>query len=355
MCASGGQTGGVLRLGLTGGIGAGKSTVAATLTELGAVVIDADRIAREVVEPGTEGLAEVVAAFGEDVLDADGALDRPALGRIVFGDDAKRQQLNGILHPRIGARTAELVAGADDDAVVVHDIPLLVENGMGAAFALVVVVDAPVDVRVTRLVDTRGMTVEDARARIAAQADDDARRAAADVWLDNAGAAGALREQVERLWHERLVPFAGNLERRRAVPVPTDVVPPADDRDVVGRRLAARVAVAGGEHVRRVEHVGPGAVPGLPAPDVVDLLVEADRPGADLAEALAVAGFPPTGAGRHGSADPDRPARVLVLDAKSRRQAKQARSIVDARDLARADPRRVAADPAAVRAEVALP
>ena len=160
-----------------------------------------------------------------------------------------------------------------------HDVPLLVENGMGAAFALVLVVDAPVDVRVTRLVEARGMTVEDARARMAAQADDDARRAAADVWLENAGAAGALREQVERLWHERLVPFAGNVERRRAVEVPTDVVTPAEDRAAVGRRLAARVAVAGGETVRRVEHVGPGAVPGLPAPAVVDLLVEADRPG----------------------------------------------------------------------------
>jgi len=352
---SGGQTGAVLRIGLTGGIGAGKSTVAATLTELGAVVIDADQIAREVVEPGTEGLAEVVAAFGEQVLDADGALDRPALGRVVFGDDAKRRQLNAILHPRIGARTAELVAEADDDAVVVHDVPLLVENGMGAAFALVVVVDAPVDVRVTRLADTRGMTVEDARARMAAQADEAARRAAADVWLDNAGAAGALREQVERLWNERLVPFAENVEHGWAVPVPTDVVAPADDRELVGRRLAARLAVAGGESVRRVEHVGPGAVPGLPAPAVVDLLVEADRPGDDLAAALATAGFPATGPGRHGSADPARPARVLVLDAEDRRQAEQARSIVESRDLARDDPERVAADPDAVRAEVALP
>ncbi|MHC1557303.1 dephospho-CoA kinase [Actinomycetospora sp. C-140] len=345
----------MLRLGLTGGIGAGKSTVAATLTELGAVVIDADRIAREVVEPGTEGLAEVVAAFGEDVLDADGALDRPALGRIVFGDDAKRQELNGILHPRIGARTAEMVADAEDDAVVVHDIPLLVENGMGAAFALVLVVDAPVDVRVRRLVETRDMTAEDARARMAAQADDGARRAAADVWLENAGVAGALREQVERVWHERLVPFAENVEHGAAVPLPTEVVAPAEDREVTGRRLAARVAVAGGEHVRRVEHVGPGAVPGLPAPDVVELLVEADRPGVELAEALAVAGFPAVGPGRHASADPGRPARLLVLDGKDRKQAKQAKAVVQARDRAARDARRVAADPAAVRAEVALP
>lgn len=345
----------MLRLGLTGGIGAGKSTVAETLTELGAVVIDADRIAREVVEPDTEGLAEVVAAFGEDVLGADGGLDRPALGQIVFADDAKRQQLNGILHPRIGARTAEIAAEAADDAVIVHDVPLLVENGMGAAFALVVVVDAPVDVRVARLVEARGMTVEDARARMAAQADDEARRAAADVWLENAGVAGALREQVERLWHERLVPFAENVELGKSVPVPTEIVTPAEDRERAGRRLAARVTAAGGDTVRRVELVGPGAVPGLPAPDVVDVLVEADRPGDELAEALVAAGFPRTGPGRHGSADPARPARVLVLDGKRRREAKQARAIVDARERARRDPDRVAADPAAVRAEVALP
>lgn len=345
----------MLRLGLTGGIGAGKSTVAEALTELGAVVIDADRIAREVVKPGTEGLAEVVAAFGEDVLDGDGALDRPALGRIVFADDAKRQKLNGILHPRIGARTAEMVAEAADDAVVVHDVPLLVENGMGAAFALVVVVDAPLDVRVGRLVDTRGMTAEDARARIAAQADDDARRAAADVWLENAGAADALREQVERLWHERLVPFATNLEHGRAVATPSEIVTPAAGRATAGRRVAARLAAAGGDRVRRVEHVGPGAVPELPAPDVVDVLVEADRPGDDLAEAFVAAGFPRTGPGRHGSADPDRPARVLVLDGKRRKEAKRAQAIVDARERARRDPERVAADPDAVRAEVALP
>jgi dephospho-CoA kinase len=198
------------------------------------------------------------------------------------------------------------------------------------------------------------MTAEDARARIAAQADDDARRAAADVWLDNAGAAGALREQVERLWRERIEPFAENVERGRAVPAPTEIVEPAEDRDVAARRLASRLAVAGGEDVKRVEHVGPGAVPGLPAPDVVDLLVEADRPRDDLLAALATAGFVTVGPGRLGSADPGRPARALVLDAKDRRQAKQARGIVEARDLARDDPARVRADPAAVRAEVAL-
>lgn len=344
----------MLRVGLTGGIGAGKSTVAATLAELGAVVVDADRVAREVVEPGTEGLAAVVEAFGSDVLDADGALDRPALGRVVFDDDEKRARLNGILHPRIGARTAELVADAPDDAVVVHDIPLLVENGMGAAFSLVLVVDAPVDVRVTRLADTRDMSAEDARARMAAQADDEARRAAADVWLDNAGPTGVVREQVETLWQRRIVPYAANLRAGRAVPLPTTVVDADPEWGAQARRVAARVAVAcevAGAPVQRVEHVGPTAVPGLPAPDVLDLLVVTD--GGRLARrgigaTLEAAGFPALEKGCHASADPGRPTRLLVVDAKG------ARGREEGRDLARADPGRVAADPDAVRAELAL-
>ena len=213
-------------MGLTGGIGAGKSTVAAELSALGAVVVDADQIAREVVEPGTDGLAEVVAAFGEDVLDDEGRLDRPALGRIVFADDEARTRLNGILHPRIGARTAELIAGAPDDAVVVHDVPLLVENGMGPAFALVVVVDAPEDVRVARLAETRGMPEDDARARIRAQATEEARRAAADVWIDNVGDVDAVHERVRALWSERIVPFEAALRAGEAAPWPTDVVDP---------------------------------------------------------------------------------------------------------------------------------
>src|SRR4051794_15886865 len=129
----------MLRVGLTGGIGAGKSTVAARLAEHGAVLIDADAIAREVVEPGTEGLAELVEAFGEDILTPEGALDRAALAAKAFRDEEERRKLNGILHPRIGARTAELAAGAAPDAIVVHDIPLLVEGGLGAGYHLVIV------------------------------------------------------------------------------------------------------------------------------------------------------------------------------------------------------------------------
>src|SRR5690349_23380850 len=148
-----------MRVGLTGGIASGKSTVVAILEELGAVVIDADRLAREVVEPGTPGLAAVVEAFGADVLAADGSLDRPKLGKIVFADEAARLRLNGILHPRIGALTAERAAAAPPDGIVVHDIPLIVEGGSGAGFHLVVVVMAAEEIRLRRLTERRGMPV----------------------------------------------------------------------------------------------------------------------------------------------------------------------------------------------------
>ncbi|NEK96233.1 dephospho-CoA kinase, partial [Modestobacter muralis] len=170
----------MLRIGLTGGIGSGKSTVAALLAERGAQVVDADRIAREVVEPGTPGLAAVAAEFGEGVLAADGALDRGALASIVFGDTAARARLDGIVHPLVRARAAELVAAAPADAVVVQDVPLLVETGQAGSYDLVLVVEADPDTRVQRLVG-RGLSAEDARARMASQASDEERRAVADV------------------------------------------------------------------------------------------------------------------------------------------------------------------------------
>src|SRR6478609_6995336 len=173
----------MLRVGLTGGIGSGKSTVSAQLVSLGAVVVDADAVAREVVEPGTPALAAVADRFGAAVLDREGGLDRPALGRVVFGDPAALRDLETLTHPAIWARTAQIIDDAGPDAVVVHDMPLLVEKGMGADYHLVVVVGASQEVRVRRLVDQRGMSEADALARMAAQADDDARRAAADVWL----------------------------------------------------------------------------------------------------------------------------------------------------------------------------
>ncbi|MFE5342884.1 dephospho-CoA kinase [Isoptericola sp. NPDC056578] len=193
----------MLRIGLTGGIAAGKSVVARRLAELGAVVIDHDVLAREVVEPGTVGLEEVVAAFGEGVLAPDGSLDRPALGRLVFDDTASRARLEGILHPEIRRLAAEreaLAGAADDRAVVVHDIPLLVETGQADHFHLLVVVHAPAEQRVARLVDGRGLDDGAARARVGAQATDEARTAVADVVLDGSGTEDGLREQVDALW-----------------------------------------------------------------------------------------------------------------------------------------------------------
>jgi dephospho-CoA kinase len=198
----------VLRIGLTGGIGSGKSTVSALLAARGAVVIDADRIAREVVEPGTPGLAAVVDAFGERVLRDDGSLDRPALAAVVFADPEARRKLDGLVHPLVRARAAELAAAVPDDAVVVHDVPLLVETGQAGSYDVVLVVRADPEVRVRRLVQ-RGLSEEDARARISAQATDEQRRAVADVVLDNDGTEEDLAAQVERFWGERVAPSAG--------------------------------------------------------------------------------------------------------------------------------------------------
>jgi len=190
----------VLRIGLTGGIASGKSVVTARFAELGAVVVDADALAREVVEPGTPGLATIREAFGEGVIRPDGSLDRPALGALVFADDGRRRTLNAIVHPLVRSAAAAIVAAAPQDAVVVQDIPLLVETGQQGDFDLVVVVDAPDDVRVARMLEHRGMTEEDARARIAAQASRDERNAAADVILENTGTRDQLLEQVDALW-----------------------------------------------------------------------------------------------------------------------------------------------------------
>ena len=208
----GGSCGGycpvVLRIGLTGGIGSGKSTVSRLLAERGAVIVDADVIAREVVEPGTPGLAAVAEAFGSAVIAADGSLDRPALATVVFGDPAARARLDGIVHPLVRARAAEVAALAPQDAVVVHDVPLLAETGQASAYDLVVVVEADPETRIARLVQ-RGLTAEDARARIAVQATDEQRRAIADVLLDNSGSPEQLAAQVDRLWAERVATAAG--------------------------------------------------------------------------------------------------------------------------------------------------
>jgi dephospho-CoA kinase len=198
----------VLRIGLTGGIGSGKSTVSGLLAARGAVIVDADRIAREVVEPGTPGLATVVEAFGDAVLAPDGWLDRPALAAIVFADPEARRRLDAIVHPLVRARGRELEAAAPPGSVVVHDVPLLVETGQASSFDLVLVVLADVETRVARLVQ-RGLTAEDARARIAVQATDEQRRAIGDVVLDNSGTEEELAAQVDRFWGERVAPAVG--------------------------------------------------------------------------------------------------------------------------------------------------
>ncbi|WP_215454569.1 dephospho-CoA kinase [Streptomyces sp. ATCC 21386] len=190
----------MLKVGLTGGIGAGKSEVSRLLVECGAVLIDADRIAREVVAPGTPGLAAVVETFGEGVLAPDGGLDRPKLGSLVFADPEKLAELNAIVHPLVGARSRELESAAAEDSVVVHDVPLLAENGLAPLYDLVVVVDVAPETQLDRLVRLRGMTEEDARARMAAQATREKRLEIADVVVDNDVPLEALRRRVREVW-----------------------------------------------------------------------------------------------------------------------------------------------------------
>ncbi|MGW6834412.1 dephospho-CoA kinase [Streptomyces sp. NPDC054949] len=192
----------MLKVGLTGGIGAGKSEVSRLLAGYGAVVVDADRIAREVVEPGTPGLAAVVAAFGESVLTPEGTLDRPRLGSLVFTDAEKLRTLNAIVHPLVGARSAELERAAGADAIVVHDVPLLTENGLASLYDLVVVVDASPDTQLARLTARRGMTEDEARSRMAAQATREQRLAIATLVIDNDGPLEALEPQVRKVWEE---------------------------------------------------------------------------------------------------------------------------------------------------------
>ena len=193
-------------VGLTGGIGSGKSAVARRLSALGAVVVDADRIAREVLEPGTPGLAAVVEAFGEQMLHADGSLDRAALGALVFADPEQRERLNSIVHPLVAARAEQLMSATPPDGVVVYDVPLLVETGQAARYDLVVVVEAPLQARIDRLARDRGMREEEVRNRIAAQASDEQRREVADVVIVNDGTLDELAERVDALWRERIRP-----------------------------------------------------------------------------------------------------------------------------------------------------
>ena len=318
----------MLRIGLTGGIGAGKSTVSAAFAECGGVVVDGDVIAREVVEPGTQGLAALVDAFGDDILGPDGALDRPALAAKAFSSDDHRATLNGIVHPLVARRRAEIIAAVSEDEVVVEDIPLLVESGMTPLFPLVVVVHADADVRVQRLIEQRGMSAEDARARIAAQATDEQRRKAADVWLDNSGGLGDVVKRARELWYDRVLPFAHNLETRQPAEASATLVPADPSWPDQAHRIVERLETACGPKALRVDHIGSTAVPGMDAKDVIDvqITVPSLRVADELRDALTTAGYPrietitsdvPHTEDRalwqkrfHAAADPGRPANI---------------------------------------------
>ena len=326
----------MLRIALTGGIGAGKSTVSATFADCGAVIVDGDVISREVVQPGTEGLAALVDHFGRDILAPDGALNRPALAARAFVDEQQRARLNAIVHPLVARRRAELVAAVAEDEVVVEDIPLLVESGMAPLFPLVVVVHADAEVRLRRLTGRRGMAEADARARIAAQATEDQRRRVADVWLDNSGTEGQIVEAARELWYRRILPFAHNLASGRTADDPRRPVPADPSWPAQAERIRARLATTCGHRARRIDHVGSTAVHGMDARDIIDMQITvADlRDADDCAADLLRAGYPRLGhitaditldGGNvrdaenmqwhkrfHGSSDPGRPTHVHI-------------------------------------------
>ena len=322
----------MLRIGLTGGIGAGKSTVSAAFAECGGIIVDGDVISREVVQPGTPGLAALVDHFGDGILLADGALNRPALAAKAFGDEEQRARLNAIVHPLVATRRAEIVAAVGEDQVIVEDIPLLVESQMAPLFPLVVVVHANVEVRLNRLIGIRGMDESDARARIAAQATEEQRRGVADVWLDNSGTAGHLVEQARELWYQRILPFAHNLTAKTPAaesqnPVPFDPTWPDQ-----AARILARLNTACGHRALRIDHIGSTAVAGMDSRNIIDVQVTvASLDIADeLAEDLLRAGYPRVESVTgdvcfdaatdvslwrrrfHASADPGRPTHIHI-------------------------------------------
>ncbi|MGH3822161.1 MAG: dephospho-CoA kinase [Pseudonocardiaceae bacterium] len=310
----------MLRVGLTGGIGSGKSLVADQLRRCGAWLIDSDRIAREVVEPGTAGLDAVVNEFGGEILAKDGTLDRLALAARVFDDADARGRLNAIVHPLVAARSAELLAAAPSEAIVIHDVPLLVETGMSAGFPLVIVVHADAAVRLRRLIDQRGMAECDATARIAAQASDEQRRAVADVWLDNSGSKDSTLAAADRLWEQRLVLFEANLRHRsRAARAASPVlVAPDDSWPQQAQRVIARLATVAGRRALRIDHIGSTAVPGLEAKDVLDVqvVVKDLAVATQLADDLIAAGLVrPTGRWWDNARDGTTRDKVLVANA----------------------------------------
>ncbi len=287
----------MLRIGLTGGIAAGKSVVARRMEVLGAVLVDSDVLARNVVEPGSEGLREVVAAFGPGILTPDESLDRGALGRLIFGDPTARERLNSIVHPRVRAAAAELVSTSAEDSIVVEDIPLLVETGQAPRFHVVVVVDAADELRVQRMVEHRGMDRRDAEQRIAAQAGREERLEQADAILVNDRSPAELLAATDALWHERLLPFAANLAAGRPATGPAKSGPTGGSALAGTVGLAGRVqakvaaALAGGAPVQ-VEQLDDRAQYDDVAAAALRLTVSNDSDLGAVSDAVGAAGFP---------------------------------------------------------------
>lgn len=289
----------MLKIGLTGGIGAGKSTVSEILAAHGAAIIDADKIAREVVAPGEPLLDELAERFGADIIADDGGLDRPQLAAAAFADEESTAALNALMYPAIRDRTLEHFARHSDAEVVVHDVPLLVENAMTPAYHLNLLVDVPAELRLQRLMSSRGMDRADAESRIARQASDEQRYAVCDVIIDNAEEVSKTRATVARLVEDRILPFAANLEaRRRAERGPAELVEPDDqDWQLQAQRIIAKLHHGLGDHYR-IDHIGSTAVPDLVAKDVIDLqlLVPDLDTARELSGQLADLGFPGQGA-----------------------------------------------------------
>ena len=267
----------MLRVGVTGGIGSGKSTVARRLAEQGAFVIDADLVAREVVEPGEPALDGIRNRFGERVIRADGTLDRAGLAAIVFAEPAELAALDAITGPPIAERVAQLRYAFAADAVSVYDMPLLVERGLWVHEHLTVVVEADPETRVRRLVEHRGLDAADARRRIASQAGDEQRRTVSDVVLDNSATPAELVSLTDELWNTRLAPWNDNLlaGRRSRRPDHNAVTDPDPEWEGRGERVVAKLAAALARHagVTEVSHIGSTSVPALIAKDVIDVQV----------------------------------------------------------------------------------
>lgn len=288
----------MLYVGLTGGIGSGKSTVARRLRERGAFVIDADAVARDVLAPGTPGLAAVTERFGADLINQDGSLDRAKLASRVFEDAGARSDLEKITHPAIQAETSRLRDTAGADEIVVHDVPLLVEKRMAPRYHLVVIVDAAPAERLRRLTEERGLGEADARARMDHQANDAERRQVADILLDNNGSTEQLDEAIEKVWSERIEPYRANIAAQRIYrPAENPVLVDYDeDWPRQAQRLIDRLSHGLGERAPEIEHVGSTAVPGMPGKDAIDIqigvssLSDADDP--EFVRLLAEMGFP---------------------------------------------------------------